>query len=104
MVLRDISERKLSEERLEQLAHYDSLTGLPNRKLFSDRLGRSIIQARRNHQRVGLLFLDVDFFKDVNDTLGHEVGTSSSSSWRLGSRSAFGTRTPWPGSAGTSSP
>jgi diguanylate cyclase (GGDEF)-like protein/PAS domain S-box-containing protein len=74
MVLRDISERKLSEERLEQLAHYDSLTGLPNRKLFSDRLGRSIIQARRNHQRVGLLFLDVDFFKDVNDTLGHEVG------------------------------
>jgi diguanylate cyclase (GGDEF)-like protein/PAS domain S-box-containing protein len=74
LVLRDISERKLTEERLEQMAHYDSLTGLPNRKLFSDRLGQSVIRARRNQQLVGLLFLDVDHFKDVNDTLGHEVG------------------------------
>ena len=74
LVLRDISERKETEERLEQMAHYDSLTGLPNRKLFSDRLSQSIIRARRNQQLVGLLFLDVDHFKDVNDTLGHEVG------------------------------
>ncbi len=74
LMLRDISERKMSEERLEQMAHYDSLTGLPNRKLFSDRLSQSIIRARRNRQLVGLLFLDVDHFKDVNDTLGHEVG------------------------------
>src|SRR6266511_4367189 len=60
---------------LQQLMpHYDSLTGLPNRKLFSDRLSQSIIRARRNRQLVGLLFLDVDHFKDVNDTLGHEVG------------------------------
>src|SRR6266542_3769673 len=73
LMLRDISERKMSEERLEQMAHYDSLTGLPNRKLFSDRLSQSIIRARRNRQPVGLLFLDVDHFKDVNDTLGHEV-------------------------------
>jgi diguanylate cyclase (GGDEF)-like protein/PAS domain S-box-containing protein len=74
MVLRDISERKMTEERLEQMAHYDSLTGLPNRKLFADRLSQAIIRARRNHQLVGLLFLDIDYFKDVNDTLGHEVG------------------------------
>ena len=74
MVLRDISERKMTEERLEQMAHYDSLTGLPNRKLFGDRLSQSIIRARRNGQMVGLLFLDIDYFKDVNDTLGHEVG------------------------------
>ncbi len=74
MVIRDISERKITEERLEQMAHYDSLTGLPNRKLFADRLSQAIIRARRNRQLVGLLFLDVDHFKDVNDTLGHEVG------------------------------
>jgi diguanylate cyclase (GGDEF)-like protein/PAS domain S-box-containing protein len=74
MVLRDISERKMNEERLEQMAHYDSLTGLPNRKLFADRLSQAIIRARRNRQLVGLVFLDVDYFKDVNDTLGHEVG------------------------------
>lgn len=74
MVLRDISERKITEERLERLAHYDSLTGLPNRKLFSDRLGQAIVRARRNRELVGLLFMDVDYFKDVNDTLGHDIG------------------------------
>lgn len=74
MVLRDISERKLAEVRLEMMAHYDSLTGLPNRKLFIDRLSRAVIQARRHQRLVGLMFLDVDSFKDVNDTLGHEVG------------------------------
>jgi diguanylate cyclase (GGDEF)-like protein/PAS domain S-box-containing protein len=74
MVLRDISERKATEERLEMMAHYDSLTGLPNRKLFIDRLAQAVIHARRHHHLVGLLFLDVDSFKDVNDTLGHDVG------------------------------
>jgi diguanylate cyclase (GGDEF)-like protein/PAS domain S-box-containing protein len=74
MVLRDISERKASEDRLEMMAHYDSLTGLPNRKLFTDRLSQAVIHARRHRQLVGLLFLDVDSFKDVNDTLGHDVG------------------------------
>jgi diguanylate cyclase (GGDEF)-like protein/PAS domain S-box-containing protein len=74
LVLRDISERKIAEERLEHLAHYDSLTGLPNRKLFGDRLSQAIIRARRNGKLVGLLFLDLDNFKDVNDTLGHDVG------------------------------
>ncbi len=74
MVLRDITERKVTEERLERMAHYDSLTGLPNRKLFSDRLSQSIIRARRHGGLVGLMFLDVDDFKDINDTLGHDVG------------------------------
>jgi diguanylate cyclase (GGDEF)-like protein/PAS domain S-box-containing protein len=74
IVLRDISERKLAEERLERMAHYDTLTGLPNRKLFGDRLSQAIIRARRSGGLVGLLFLDVDNFKDVNDTLGHDVG------------------------------
>jgi diguanylate cyclase (GGDEF)-like protein/PAS domain S-box-containing protein len=74
MVLRDISERKATEERLEMMANYDSLTGLPNRKLFTDRLSQAVIHARHHRQLVGLLFLDVDYFKDVNDTLGHDVG------------------------------
>jgi diguanylate cyclase (GGDEF)-like protein/PAS domain S-box-containing protein len=74
LVLRDISERKIAEERLEHLAHYDSLTGLPNRKLFGDRLSQAIIRARRSGKLVGLLFLDLDNFKDVNDTLGHDGG------------------------------
>jgi diguanylate cyclase (GGDEF)-like protein len=74
VVLRDISERKLAEERLERLAHYDALTGLPNRKLFGDRLSQAIIRASRTPGLVALLFLDIDDFKDVNDTLGHDVG------------------------------
>lgn len=70
----DISERKTVEERLDRLAHYDSLTGLPNRSLLMDRLEQSAERALRNGQRVGLLFLDLDHFKEVNDTLGHSAG------------------------------
>jgi len=70
----DISERKLAEERIQQLAHYDVLTGLPNRVLFSDRLEQSIINAQRNQSKVALLFLDLDRFKQINDTLGHDIG------------------------------
>ena len=75
-VAEDISERKRAEERLTQLAHYDILTGLPNRMLFYDRLRHALAQAKRNQWTVGVMFIDVDRFKNVNDTLGHAVGDS----------------------------
>jgi diguanylate cyclase (GGDEF)-like protein len=56
------------------MVYHDSLTGLPNRKLFSDRLGIALAQARRNQKEVGIALLDLDHFKGVNDTLGHDVG------------------------------
>ena len=71
---RDITERKQTSERLARLAHYDSITGLPNRVLLYDRLGRAIALAPRNNWFVGVLFLDLDRFKLVNDTLGHAAG------------------------------
>jgi len=71
---RDITERKQTEERIQQMAYHDSLTGLPNRKLFSDRLGIALIHAQRNQKKTGVAMLDLDNFKDVNDTLGHAVG------------------------------
>lgn len=70
----DISARKELEARLEHLAHFDALTNLPNRPLFFDRLERAIASARRTGGAVGLLFLDLDGFKEVNDTCGHDMG------------------------------
>jgi diguanylate cyclase (GGDEF)-like protein/PAS domain S-box-containing protein len=70
----DITERKQSEETIRQMVYHDSLTGLPNRKLFSDRLGIALAQAQRNKKEVGIAMLDLDNFKAVNDTLGHDVG------------------------------
>jgi diguanylate cyclase (GGDEF)-like protein/PAS domain S-box-containing protein len=74
LAIEDITERKKYEEKIQQMAFYDSLTGLPNRKLFSDRLGIVLAQAKRNKKKVGIVMLDLDNFKDVNDTLGHDVG------------------------------
>ncbi len=73
-LLRDISLRKQSEERIRHQANYDALTSLPNRTLFLDRLNREIIRARRQDSRVALMFIDLDRFKWVNDTLGHAAG------------------------------
>jgi diguanylate cyclase (GGDEF)-like protein/PAS domain S-box-containing protein len=74
LVGRDITERKLAAARIEHLAHHDSLTGLPNRVLFQERLRSALVQGKRSDFRVALMFLDLDKFKDINDTLGHHVG------------------------------
>jgi len=70
----DITKRKEAEEKIRQMAYHDSLTGLPNRELFSDRLGLALIQAQRNQKKTGIAMLDLDNFKGVNDTLGHDMG------------------------------
>ena len=70
----DISERKAVEERIQQLAHHDSLTGLFNRFSLQDRLEQAMVTAQRENQQIALLFIDLDRFKLINDSLGHHVG------------------------------
>jgi diguanylate cyclase (GGDEF)-like protein/PAS domain S-box-containing protein len=73
-VFTDITQKKESEQRLEHLAHHDPLTDLPNRSLFRDRLQQAMRKGRRDSHSLALLFIDLDRFKGVNDTLGHVSG------------------------------
>ncbi len=74
MTVRDISERKFNEQQIHQLAFYDALTHMPNRRLLMDRLHQAFAVSDRNEQHGALMFLDLDHFKTLNDTRGHEVG------------------------------
>jgi diguanylate cyclase (GGDEF)-like protein/PAS domain S-box-containing protein len=73
-VFSDITHRKAAEEQMHFLAYHDALTGLPNRILFNDRLFHAIAHASRNQKMVGVMVLDIDHFKQINDTLGHPAG------------------------------
>lgn len=70
----DINERKKLEEKLKQMAYYDKLTDLPNRQLLERHLHRGLARSKRNNHSLGIMFIDLDGFKKVNDTLGHESG------------------------------
>ena len=73
-IFSDITERKKIEERIKNLAYFDVLTGLPNRRLFTDRLQVAIANAHRHGHRLAIMFLDLDLFKRINDSLGHGIG------------------------------
>ncbi|MFS2219016.1 putative bifunctional diguanylate cyclase/phosphodiesterase, partial [Telluria sp. Tellsp104] len=73
-VFSDITKVKESQDKLDHLAHHDPLTGLPNRLLFHDRLQHAMVRAARNNRELAVMFIDLDRFKTVNDTLGHHIG------------------------------
>ena len=73
-IFSDITERKKTEERIKNLAYFDVLTGMPNRRLFTDRLQVAIANAHRHGHRLAIMFLDLDLFKRINDSLGHGIG------------------------------
>jgi diguanylate cyclase (GGDEF)-like protein len=73
-IVEDITERKHSQDQIKQLAYFDTLTNLPNRRLMLERLNLGLIQAKRFHRFLAVMFMDLDHFKEINDTLGHDIG------------------------------
>ena len=73
-IFSDVSQRKADEQRIRWMAHFDLLTGLPNRALLSDRFAHDVSMAQRNNESLALMFLDLDHFKHINDSLGHGIG------------------------------
>lgn len=73
-IFSDITERRRAERQIQRLAHYDVLTGLPNRALLIDRAAQALSLARRSQAPLALMFLDLDHFKEINDSLGHRIG------------------------------
>jgi diguanylate cyclase (GGDEF)-like protein/PAS domain S-box-containing protein len=74
VIAKDITVRKQAEEELQYIATHDALTGLPNRTLFNDRLALALAQAHRYKKKLAVMLLDLDYFKDINDTMGHSMG------------------------------
>jgi PAS domain S-box-containing protein len=74
VVGRDVTRQRQTEEMMRQLAYHDVVTGLPNRRLFEERLNRSLLLANRSRTKVAVMFIDLDRFKLINDTLSHSVG------------------------------
>ena len=103
--IEDVTERREMRERLAHAAVHDQLTGLPNRVLFMDRLELALSRAQRDHHSVALMFLDLDRFKLINDSLGHDDGRPAARArGRIGWAGRCAPSTPWPASAATSSP
>jgi GGDEF domain-containing protein len=101
IVFHDVGVARAMSLRMSHLAQHDPLTGLPNRLLLNDRLNQAIEMARRHRQSLAVLYVDVDRFKHINDSLGHTVGDRSRS--HVGWWPACAARTPSAGQAVTSS-
>jgi two-component system CheB/CheR fusion protein len=99
----DITKVRESQQRIEYLATHDELTGLPNRALFNDRLHLALARAERSRESIGVVFIDLDNFKVVNDTLGHVTGDKLLKQAALRCSTACAPKTPWPAWAATSS-